>query len=93
MEYMSLKCSQKNQFWNIRKLSTYRVQKSMKKFEIDEHFILPLCKRGTVFSEYGIFAPKVLLFFGILIHKMTLECIKISLPQLQFKSQPKKLPY
>ena len=63
----------KKQFWNIRKRLTYRVQNPMKKLEIDEHFVSYYSVKGAVFSEYGIFSPKVLLFFGILIQKMTLE--------------------
>ena len=39
MEYMSLKMLPKKQFWNIRKISTHRVQNPMKKIEIDEHFM------------------------------------------------------
>ena len=34
-----LKCSQKKQFWNIRKISIYRVQNQTKKIEIDEYFL------------------------------------------------------
>ena len=55
--------------------------------------VLLFWRRRTVFSAYGIFAPKMLLFFGTIIQKMTPKCVKIPLPQFQFKSQPKKLPY
>ena len=55
----------KKQFWNIRKVSTYRVQNPMKKIEIDEHVSYTSVKRELFFLIMEYLHQKCIFFWNL----------------------------